>query len=321
MPPTGKLPDEKIAAFEKWIAAGAPDDAPATANATPAPKRGMPIEAGRQWWAFQPVAPQPQPKFKDPAFARRWTRVTIDGFILAKLEQNRLQPSPEADRATLIQRASLDLTGLRPSYDEVQRFIADNDPKAYEKLIDRLLASPQYGERWRRYWLDVARYGEDNPTAEATNPAYPFAWRYRDWVIEALNKDVPYDQFVKLQLAADLAADLAPNTPRDDLRALGYLGAAPIWQGAQCDVPFRPSAGTVPAGPCGEASGHQRTRRVGRGALAVGPRGRSHAELSVRPGDRSGGCGRSQQSWLDAGTPRTHRRSRTALCTRFGARP
>lgn len=228
MPPTGKLPDEKIAAFEKWIAAGAPDpreDAPATANATPAPKRGMPIEAGRQWWAFQPVAPQPQPKFKDPAFAKRWTRVTLDGFILAKLEQNRLQPSPEADRATLIQRASLDLTGLRPSYDEVQRFIADNDPRAYEKLIDRLLASPQYGQRWGRYWLDVARYGEDNPTTEATNPAYPFAWRYRDWVIEALNKDVPYDQFVKLQLAADLA----PNTPRDDLRALGYLGAAPIY--------------------------------------------------------------------------------------------
>jgi hypothetical protein len=228
MPPTGKLPEEKITAFEKWIAAGAPDpreETPETANAAPAPKRGMDIETGRKWWAFQPVEPQPQPKFRDSAFAKRWTREKIDGFILARLEQNKLQPSPEADRATLIQRTSLDLTGLRPSYDEVQGFIADKDPRAYEKLIDRLLASPHYGERWGRYWLDVARYGEDNPTSEATNPAYPFAWRYRDWVIESINKDLPYDKFVKLQLAADLA----PSTPRDDLRALGYLGAAPVY--------------------------------------------------------------------------------------------
>ncbi len=229
MPPTGKLPDEKIAAFEKWIAAGAPDpreETPETANTTPTPaRRGMDIETGRKWWAFQPVEPQPQPKFKDAAFAKRWTREKIDEFVLARLEQNKLQPSPEADRATLIARASLDLTGLRPTYEQVQAFIADKDPTAYEKIIDRLLASPNYGERWGRYWLDVARYGEDNPTSEATNPPYPFAWRYRDWVIEAINKDVPYDKFVKLQLAADQV----PGTPRDDLRALGYLGAAPIY--------------------------------------------------------------------------------------------
>ena len=215
MPPTGKLPDEKVAAFEKWIASGAPDpreETRGTANAVPAAKRGMDIDTGRKWWAFQPVTVQPQPKFKDSAFAKRWVREAIDGFILARLEQNNLQPSPEADRATLIQRASLDLTGLRPSYDEVQSFVADKDPKAYEKLIDRLLASAHYGERWGRYWLDVARYGEDNPTTEATNPAYPFAWRYRDWVIESLNKDIPYDSFVRLQLAADLM----PGTPRDD---------------------------------------------------------------------------------------------------------
>ncbi|HZL55534.1 MAG TPA: DUF1549 and DUF1553 domain-containing protein, partial [Bryobacteraceae bacterium] len=149
----------------------------------------------------------------------------IDWFILAKLEQNKLKPSPAADRATLIERASLDLTGLRPTYEEVQAFIADKAPDAYEKLVDRLLASPHYGERWGRYWLDVARYGEDNPTSEATNPPYPFAWRYRDWVIEAINKDVPYNKFVKLQLAADLI----PGTPRSDLPALGYLGAAPIY--------------------------------------------------------------------------------------------
>ena len=228
MPPGGKLPDEKIAAFEKWIGAGAPDpreDAPESSSAAPAPKRGMDIESGRKWWAFQPVASQPAPNVKDSPFAKQWIREKIDAFVLKRLEQGKLRPSPEADRSTLIQRASLDLTGLRPSYDEVQAFIADRDPKAYEKLIDRLLASPRYGERWGRYWLDVARYGEDNPTTEATNPAYPFAWRYRDWVIESINNDLPYDKFVKLQLAADLM----PDTPRGDLRALGYLGAAPIY--------------------------------------------------------------------------------------------
>jgi hypothetical protein len=226
MPPTGKLPDDKIAAFEKWIAAGAPDpreDGPASAAAPV--KKGMDIETGRKWWAFQPVAPLPQPKVKNAVMAKRWAREKIDWFIYANLEKNKLQPSPEADRVTLIERASLDLTGLRPSYDEVQAFVADKDPNAYPKLIDRLMASPHYGERWGRYWLDVARYGEDNPPSEATNPPYPFAWRYRDWVIEALNKDVPYDKFVKLQLAADLM----PGTSRDDLRALGYLGAAPIY--------------------------------------------------------------------------------------------
>jgi hypothetical protein len=191
MPPNGKLPDEKIAAFEKWIAAGAPDpreDSAGSATAAQLPKRGMPTETGRQWWAFQPVEPQPQPKFKDPAFAERWRRVSLDGFILAKLGQNHLQPSPEADRATLIKRASLDLTGLRPSYDEVQRFVADNDPKAYEKLIDRLLASPQYGERWGRYWLDVARYGEDNPTTQATFKAVDQSVSIHDLHATTLNQ-------------------------------------------------------------------------------------------------------------------------------------
>jgi hypothetical protein len=227
MPPTGRLPDEKIAAFEQWIAAGAPDpreDAPAGAPPVSV-KKGMDIETGRKWWAFQPVEPVAQPKIRNNTFAKQWTKEKIDWFILAKLEQAKLKPSPVADRATLIERASLDLTGLRPTYDEVQAFIADQSPDAYEKLIDRLLASPHYGERWGRYWLDVARYGEDNPTSEATNPPYPFAWRYRDWVIEAVNKDVPYNQFVKLQLAADQI----PGTPRSDLRALGYLGSAPMY--------------------------------------------------------------------------------------------
>src|SRR6185437_15760917 len=215
MPPTGKLPEEKIAAFEKWIAAGAPDPREETAASAPAPapKKGMPIDIGRKWWAFQPVLPLEEPRVRNS----KWPKQKIDSYILAKLEQNKLKPSPEADRRTLIERASLDLTGLRPTYEEVQAFVADKSPDAYEKLVDRLLASPHYGERWGRYWLDVARYGEDNPTSEATNPPYPFAWRYRDWVIKAINDDVPYNQFVKLQLAADQMHDVA----RADLRAMG----------------------------------------------------------------------------------------------------
>jgi hypothetical protein len=227
MPPTGKLPDAKIAAFEQWIAAGAVDprvDAPTGATVSTA-KKGMDIETGRKWWAFQPVNTLPQPKIQNTAFAKQWTKEKIDWFILARLEKEKLKPSPVADRATLIERATIDLTGLKPSYTEVQAFVTDESPDAYEQLIDRLLASRHYGERWGRYWLDVARYGEDNPTSEATNPAYPFAWRYRDWVIDAVNRDVPYDKFVKLQLAGDLM----PGTSRSDLQALGYLGSAPIY--------------------------------------------------------------------------------------------
>ena len=128
----------------------------------------------------------------------------IDNFVLAKLAEKKLQLSPQADKRTLVTRAYVDLLGFKPTFEEVQAFVNDRSPNAYEKLIDRLLASPHYGERWARHWMDVARYAEDNPTSEATNPPYPFAWRYRDWIIEALNADMPYDRFIKLQLAADL---------------------------------------------------------------------------------------------------------------------
>ena len=225
MPPTGKLSDREIAAFTQWIEAGAPDpreDAPAAGAPVPtAAKKGMDVETGRKWWAFQPVREIPAPEVKDAAFPRK----KIDAFVLAKLEENKLKPSAAADAATLIRRAYLDLTGLKPSYEEVEAFRKDTSPDAYERLIDRLLESPHYGERWGRYWLDVARYAEDNPTSEATNPPYPFAWRYRDWVISAVSHDMPYDRFVKLQLAADQM----PGTSREDLRALGYLGTGPVY--------------------------------------------------------------------------------------------
>ena len=225
MPPTGKLTDREIAAFAQWIEGGAPDpreDAPASAArpVTPAAK-GIDVETGRKWWAFQPVREIPGPKVKDAA----WPRKKLDSFVLARLEASRLKPSAPADPATLIRRAYLDLTGLKPTYEEVEAFRQDLAPDAYRRLVDRLLASPGYGERWGRYWLDVARYAEDNPTSEATNPPYPFAWRYRDWVIEAVSHDMPYDRFVKLQLAADQISGVS----RQDLRALGYLGTGPVY--------------------------------------------------------------------------------------------
>ena len=223
MPPSGKLPAAVISDFEQWIAAGAPDPRLTAANKgqSPAPLKGITVEEGRTWWAFQPVRELPLPKVMDA----RWPKTGIDAFILAKLEEKQLKPSPAADARTLVRRAYIDLVGYKPTYEEVEAFANDPSPDAWPKLIDRLQASPQYGERWGRHWMDVARFGEDNATSEATNPPYPYAWRYRDWIIEAVNKDVPYDRFVKLQLAADLM----PGTPRDDMRALGYLGAAPIY--------------------------------------------------------------------------------------------
>ena len=223
MPPTGKLPDSVIADFEQWIAAGAVDpraDGPLPTTAgvlSPAQK----IEQGRSWWAFVPLHEFPAPQ----THTAGWPRTKIDSFLLAKLEQASLAPSPEADRKTLLRRAMLDLVGVAPTFEESEAFAQDPRPDAYELLVERLLASPHYGERWGRYWLDVARYAEDNPTTEATNPPYPYAWRYRDWVVEAINRDMPYDRFVKLQLAADEI----PGTRRDDLRALGYVGTAPIY--------------------------------------------------------------------------------------------
>ena len=225
MPPPGKLTDAVLADFTQWIAAGAVDSrvtAPAATAAASVQYKGMSLADGRKWWAFQPVAVMAAPKLT-PAQGVAVNK--IDNFVFAKLAENKLKPSPKADKRTLVTRAYVDLVGYKPTFEEVQAFANDKAPNAYGKLVDRLMASPQYGERWGRHWMDVARYAEDNPTSEATNPGYPYAWRYRDWIVEAMNADVPYDRFVKLQLAADLM----PDAKRDDMRALGYVGAAPIY--------------------------------------------------------------------------------------------
>ncbi|HEY4262929.1 MAG TPA: PSD1 and planctomycete cytochrome C domain-containing protein, partial [Schlesneria sp.] len=220
MPPNEKLSAQQIAAFERWIERGAPDPREAAISATPGTvKKKIDLEAGRNWWAFQRVKPIDVQVLDDAG----WAKKKIDHFVLRQLQEDHLVPSPAADRATLIRRVYLDLIGLRPTYEQVEAFVHDDSTDAYERVVEQLLSSMHYGERWGRYWLDVVHYGEDNYTGEATTPPYPFAWRYRDWVIEAVNKDLPYDRFVKLQLAADLM----PGTSRQDLVALGFLGASP----------------------------------------------------------------------------------------------
>ena len=169
-------------------------------------------DAARNHWAFLPPVRPPIPTVKDA----KWPRNDIDRFVLARLDKEGLAPSPEADRTTLIRRLSLDLIGLPPTPEEVDAFLKDESPDAYEKVVDRLLASPHYGERWGRWWLDAARYA-DSDGYEKDKPR--FVWFYRDWVVNALNRDLPYDRFIVEQLAGDLL----PNATQDQIVATGYL--------------------------------------------------------------------------------------------------
>src|SRR5690242_13948162 len=165
----------------------------------------------RNYWAFQPVRMSETPAVK----RQNWVRNTIDSFILAKLEANDLGPSPEAGKIGLIRRVTFDLIGLPPSGTEVSAFLADRSPGAYEKVVDRLLASPQYGERWARHWLDLARYADsDGYTIDSPRQV----WKYRDWVINAFNADMPFDRFTIEQIAGDLL----PNPTVDQLIATGF---------------------------------------------------------------------------------------------------
>jgi hypothetical protein len=213
MPPKNKkLAATQIAALETWINMGAPD--PRTA-ASGVPKVEAIREQARTHWAFQPVREPAIPTVKNKHF----TRTPVDRFVVARLEKAGLEPSPLADRRTLIRRATFDLTGLPPTPEEVRAFVADRSPDAFAKVIDRLLASPLYGERWGRHWLDVARYADTKGYVFEEDRHYPYAYTYRDYVIRSFNEDLPYDQFLKQQIAADL---LPGGDPRS-LAALGYL--------------------------------------------------------------------------------------------------
>ncbi|MCU1276139.1 MAG: hypothetical protein JWO48_3570, partial [Bryobacterales bacterium] len=158
----------------------------------------------RRWWAFQKVVKPPVPAVKN----RTWVKNEIDAFILARLEEKNLTAAPVADRVTLIRRATLDLTGLVPTPEEVQAFVSDPSPDAFAKVVDRLLASPRYGERWARHWLDLARYADSE--GFKSDETRPNIWRYRDYVIDSFNQDKPYDRFMREQIAGD---ELYPNDP------------------------------------------------------------------------------------------------------------
>ena len=217
MPPGGKLSVDQIAAFERWVVMGAPDPREGT-SVDKTVATGLGIEEGRKFWSFQPVRQQRV----DQVHLTDWPRRKIDLFILEKLEQRGLSPSPQATLRQLIRRATLNLTGLPPSSKELERLVAGNSPNAYPRLIERLLASHHYGEHWARFWLDKARY-TDAPQFRDDPDGLP--WLYRDWVIRALNEDVPYGEFVKRQLATDLM----PSTTPDDIPALGFLGISPAY--------------------------------------------------------------------------------------------
>ncbi|MCX7665976.1 MAG: DUF1553 domain-containing protein [Gemmataceae bacterium] len=200
MPPKKKLPESVIADFEKWIAQGLPGLPKAGAVKK---NSAMTLEEGRNFWAYKPIQNPPVPMVQSP-----WAKTDLDRFILAQLESKKLSPAPVADKATLIRRVYFDLLGYPPTLAQVDAFVNDPSPQAYEKLIDYLLASPQFGERWGRHWLDIARYAE---SVTLRGFIFKEAWRYRDYVIDTFNQDVPFDRFIREQIAGDLleAKDLA----------------------------------------------------------------------------------------------------------------
>jgi len=218
MPPTGKLPDTVIADFERWIQMGAPDPRTEVAIRKPA---GIDYQKGLEFWAFKPPVRVPLPGVANSA----WVRSDIDHFVLSTLEKRGLKPALEADRRTLIRRLYFDLVGLPPEPEAIDSFVNDTSSNAYEKVIDDLLASPHYGERWGRYWLDLARFAEDQAhTFQAR--MYPQGYLYRDWVVRALNDDMPYDQFLRLQIAGDQID--VPESHRHRA-ALGLFALGPVY--------------------------------------------------------------------------------------------
>jgi mono/diheme cytochrome c family protein len=226
MPPPGRLPDQAIAALTAWVKIGAPWPTEA-AKVNPG---GAGEPDGRKRWAFQLVRNPGPPAVKNAG----WVASPIDEFVLARLEEAGLAPNPPADRATLIRRATIDLHGLPPTPEEVAAFENDRFPDAFARVVDRLLASPRYGERWGRYWLDVARYADTKGYVRLNeNPNYPCAWTYRDYVIRAFNEDLPYDRFVLQQLAAD---HLPLGDDRRPLAAMGFLTLGERFINSQHDI-------------------------------------------------------------------------------------
>jgi hypothetical protein len=214
MPPKERLPSHQVALLKEWIKMGAPDPRTGTALAA---KAGIDLEAGRKFWAFQPPKKSSLPKVKNT----QWPRTDIDRFILARLEEKKLRPSPDADKATLLRRVHYDLTGLPPTPEQLDAFLKDTRPDAFARVVDELLASPHFGERWGRHWLDIARYAESSGGGRTL--LFKDAWRYRDYVVDSLNRDKPLDQFIREQIAGDLLPHDSPEQRQERLIALAYL--------------------------------------------------------------------------------------------------
>ncbi|MBL8820333.1 MAG: PSD1 domain-containing protein [Planctomyces sp.] len=221
MPPKEKLSDQIISDFTEWVRRGAPDP---RVEAKQARLKPVDWTAARQHWAFQPVTDPSPPqvmideRLRGMGVSENWVQSPIDQFILDRLLREELTPAPRADRRTLIRRATFDLTGLPPTVEEINQFLADDSPDAFSKVVNRLLESPQYGERWGRHWLDLVRYATTNGADE--NHGLPNAWKYRDWVVRKINADLPLNEFLTQQLAGDLLP-----VP-DDEKAAGDLLAA-----------------------------------------------------------------------------------------------
>src|ERR1700691_41794 len=225
MPKGGKLRPAEIQALTDWVKMGALWPETKAAVVQSAPGKVITPEQ-RAFWSFQPLKDPPVPAVKE----KSWAKTSIDHFVLAKLEAKGMKPVAAADRRALIRRVTLDLIGLPPTPEEVEAFVSDKSPNAYEKVVDRLLASPRYGERWGRHWLDVARYAEDDVRGlDPKDRGYmPFqgAYVYRDWVIQAFNNDLSYDRFIKAQIAGDL---LDGQLRDKSVAGTAMLGQGPWW--------------------------------------------------------------------------------------------
>ncbi len=218
MPPKEKLPDVIVSDFVRWITMGAPD--PRDGRTAPG-RAGIDLDARRAFWAFQPPRRHADPTVRDNA----WARDDVDRFILAGLEAKGLKPAHDVDRPTLLRRLTLDLAGLPPTPEQIDAFVSDRSADAIERVVDRLLASPAFGERWGRHWLDLARYADSNGKDE--NFTFHDAWRYRDHVIAAFNAGKPFDRFLREQIAGDLLPAADQRQRDEQMTATGFLVVGP----------------------------------------------------------------------------------------------
>ncbi len=236
MPPAGRLPDDELAILTRWVQLGGdwpagPAESASTTDPVPRTPDGAVdiVAAAQSHWAYQPIRRPALPQLRGDEVLSS----TVDRFVRDRLRSRDLTPAEPADRRTLMRRAYFDLIGLPPTYEEVQKFSQDTSPDAWERLIDQLLASPLYGQRWGRHWLDVARYADTKGYVFTENPKYPFAYTYRDYVVDSLNADKPFDRFVLEQLAADQLG-LSADDPA--LAAMGFLTVGRRFLNSEPDI-------------------------------------------------------------------------------------